>query len=273
VKCDEHKPICNQCLKRSRECTYPLSSHKDPSSSGKALGGDKETIESRRHNNDSASALNFDLLDVDDRTQQVVVKFSPRGSSTTTSSINLFQSDQQILIDSRRAPINITESPYIPLSSMLPSNSAICPSEEFVRPSTNTMSTRATLQISTIPKSIQDSFVQFFINFHQRNVNEFHYFVYYDYHKFCTRTLMLMIERPNALRDAVVAFSALIYSMKIDRSARVLALLYYTSALQQLRVLLDQVTLNVDQFYMALATALQLASFDVFILSIKCADS
>jgi hypothetical protein len=34
---------------------------------------------------------------------------------------------------------------------------------------------------------------------------------------------MLMIERPNALRDAVVAFSALIYSMKIDRSARVLA--------------------------------------------------
>ena len=72
---------------------------------------------------------------------------------------------------------------------------------------------------------------------------------------------MVMIEQSNALRDAVVAFSALIYSMKIDRSARVLAFLYYTSALQQLRVLLDQVTLNVDECHMALATAVTIGFF------------
>ena len=83
---------------------------------------------------------------------------------------------------------------------------------------------------------------------------------------------MIMIEQPNALRDAVVAFSALVYSMEIDRSARVVAFLYYTSALQQLRVLLDQVTLNIDECHMALATALQLASFDVFTISINHAD-
>ena len=84
---------------------------------------------------------------------------------------------------------------------------------------------------------------------------------------------MAMIQQPSALRDAVVAFSALIYSMKIDRSARVLAFLYYTSALQQLRVLLDQVTLSVDECHMAIATALQLASFDVFTVSMKGANS
>ena len=84
---------------------------------------------------------------------------------------------------------------------------------------------------------------------------------------------MVMIEQSNALRDAVVAFSALIYSMKIDRSTRVLAFWCYTSAIQQLRVLLNRVTLSVDECHMALATALQLASFDVFTISIKSADS
>ena len=78
-----------------------------------------------------------------------------------------------------------------------------------------------------------------------------------------------MVEQSNALCDAVVAFSALVYSMKIDHSARVQAFLYYTSALQQLRVLLDQTIMNVDEYHIAIATALQLASFDVFIISIK----
>jgi hypothetical protein len=189
------------------------------------------------------------------------MKFSPRGSSTATSPLDFFQFDEQILIDSSGARVNITESPYFPSNSMLyPSLSAIRPSYfcEGVVPSTRA------IQLPTIPKSVRDCFVQFFIDFHQGNVNEFHYFCYYDYRRFFTRTLMVMIEQPSALRDAVVAFSALIYSIKTDRSARVLAFLYYASALQQLRVLLDQVTLNIDECHMAVATTLHLASFDVF---------
>ena len=72
-----------------------------------------------------------------------------------------------------------------------------------------------------------------------------------------------MIEHSDALRNAVVAFSALIYSVKIDRSTRVLAFSYYALALQQLRILLDQITMNVDECHMSMATALQLACFDV----------
>ena len=256
--------MCNECLKKSRECTYPPSSHRDKSSSGKVLGGVEGTTENRQQSNDSESVLDFDLVDIDDRTQKVIMKFSTQGSSTTTSSIDLFQSDQQMLIDSSRAPV-ITESLYIPPNPILPSISAIHPSYSYqgiVRSSTHTLSARA-IQIPTIPKSIRECYTQFFINFHQGNINEFHYFCFYDYHKFCTTTLLVMTEQPNALRDAVVAFSALIYSTKIDRSVKVLAFLYYTSALQKLRVLLDRIPLSVDECHMALATVLQLASFDV----------
>jgi hypothetical protein len=40
------------------------------------------------------------------------------------------------------------------------------------------------------------------------------------------------------------------------------------SALQQLRVLLNQTIMNVDEYCMPIATALRLASFDVFTISI-----
>jgi len=253
-------------LKGSRECTYPPSPQKDNSYAGKILVGVKETLENRQHSNGSESMLNFDVLNVVDRSQKVVMKVLAQGSSATTSSVNLFRSNQQMLIDPLRTPANGTKYFYNPPSSLIPlSVSGIRPRHFLVQSSANARA----IQIPTIPKSIRDRFIQFFLNFHQENINEFHYFCYYDYQKFCTRTLMVMVDQSNALRDAVVAFSALIYSIKIDRSARVQAFLYYTSALKQLRALLDQVTLNVDECHMAIATALQLASFDVFTISIK----
>jgi hypothetical protein len=214
----------------------------------------------------------FDVLKDDDRTQKMVGHFAARGSSGTTALVKLLQPYQQTPIGSPKASSNITEFLYNPPSSMLPFSIRPSHLSEQFESSANVLSTRA-IQISTIPKSIRHIIIQFFITFHQGNVNEFHYFCYHDYHKFCTTTLMVMIERADVLRDAVVAFSALVYSMKVDKSARVLAFMYYTSAVQQLRVLLDQITLNVDECHMAIATALQLASFDVFPISLKCADS
>ena len=123
------------------------------------------------------------------------------------------------------------------------------------------------IQIPTVLRSTRDYPVQFFLSFHQENINEFHYFCYHDYRKFCTTTLMTMVQQSDALLNAVVAFSALIYSIKIDRSARVQAFSYYALALQQLRILLDQITMNVDEYHMTIATALQLACFDVIALS------
>lgn len=260
MKCDELKPICRECSKGSRGCTYPPENEKRVSRKG--LGGVNEAIENRLNNNDSKKVSDSDGLNADDTTQKVIVKFSARGSSATTSANEFVQPYQQILVDSPRAPGSITEFLYNPPSSIHQSYFFDAQS------STNVLSTRA-LQIPTIPKSIRDDFIQFFISFHQVNINEFHYFCYHDYHKFCTRTLIAMIEQPNPLRDAVVAFSAMIYSMKVDRSTRVLAFRYYTSAVQRLQVLLDQITLSVDECHIAIATALQLASFDVFAVPLK----
>src|SRR5208282_3925324 len=114
VKCDERKPICSGCLKGSRECSYPPSPQTmDKGAVGNTLG---VVEENRRH--DAERALNGDDLNIDNRTQNVIVKFSSRNSSASTSSLNLFQYDQQMFIDSSRAPSDITESLYNPPNSM-----------------------------------------------------------------------------------------------------------------------------------------------------------
>ena len=113
------------------------------------------------------------------------------------------------------------------------------------------------------PKSVRSDSVQFFLAFHRETITEAHYFRYYDFHKLCTRTLLVMAERSDALRHAVVAFSALIYSMRIDRTAREQAFLYYAMSIQQLRLLLSEATLDEEATHMTIATALQLSSFDV----------
>lgn len=90
--------------------------------------------------------------------------------------------------------------------------------------------------------------------------------MYFDYRKLCTMTLLAMAEVSDTLRHAVVAFSALIYSMKVDRAAREQAFLYYAIALKQLRSLLDKSPMTVEERHIAIATALQLSAFDVRII-------
>lgn len=118
--------------------------------------------------------------------------------------------------------------------------------------------------IPQAPRSTRNQNVKFFLNFHRETITGFHYFRYDNYQKRCTRTLLAMAERSDALRYAVVAFSALIYSMNVDRTAREQAFLYYAMSLQQLRVLLDDRPMNTEENHTAIATALQLSAFDVY---------
>ena len=268
MECTERKPVCDKCLKGSRECTYPSSSQKNKSSAKKIVDGVKEVTANPAHSNGGFEyPLNVDMLNIDDRSQKTIVKFSDHNSS-----VNLLQFDHQMLIDSLRASDDVTESLHCSPNSLFTFTiSGIHSCQGVFQSPTDTRLTRV-IQIPTIPKSTSPRFTQFFLHFHRANINEFHCFCYHDYHKFCTTTLMAMTEQSNALQHAVVAFSALVYSLK-DHSARVQAFLYYTSALQQLRVWLDQTIMNVDECHMAIATALQLASFDVFTISITIADS
>ena len=91
---------------------------------------------------------------------------------------------------------------------------------------------------------------------------------YFDYVTMRKTTLLALSEDYDALRHAVVAFSALIYSMKVNSVATRPALLYYTIALKQLRADLEKMPTAVSDCHAAIATALQLAAFDVISISL-----
>ena len=72
-----------------------------------------------------------------------------------------------------------------------------------------------------------------------------------------------MAEQCDALRYAMIAFSAVIYSIaNIDLSARERAFVYYAQSLQKLRLLLGT-GLTGSEHQSAIATVLQLGTFDV----------
>jgi len=108
--------------------------------------------------------------------------------------------------------------------------------------------------------------VRFFLKYHQEAISVYHYLSYYDYTELHSKTLFAIAEHCDALRHGIVAFSALIYSVKVDSSAREEAFLYYGVSLQQFRLLLEQFSTEVEG-QAAVATALQLATFDVSSLS------
>ena len=70
-----------------------------------------------------------------------------------------------------------------------------------------------------------------------------------------------MAEDSLALQYAMVAFAALVYSVKVHRPAEQVAFQYYTLAIKELQILLNDLVREKGE--MAIATALQLASFDV----------
>ena len=113
------------------------------------------------------------------------------------------------------------------------------------------------------PKSTREPSVEFYLFFHRQTIMEGHYFLCFDYNKFITTTLLAMAEESDALRHAVAGFSALIYSIKVDRTAREDAFENYAVSLKRLRIVLDQLFMTAAERQAATATALQLASFDV----------
>ena len=108
-----------------------------------------------------------------------------------------------------------------------------------------------------------------YLQFHRERIIAAHYFWHYDYHEFCTKTILKLAENSVTLHHAVVAFSALIYSVKFYYPpARDYALAYYHWALKSFQILLPEIATGTqEQYSTALATALQLASFDVTSLS------
>lgn len=105
--------------------------------------------------------------------------------------------------------------------------------------------------------------LQFFIKYHQEKIIPAQYFRYCDYSNFFTKTLLAMAENSEVLRTAVVTFSVLVFSVKGHQRVRPLAFYFYSKAIQGLYSILGEAEQDTFTFYTAVATALELASFDV----------
>lgn len=104
----------------------------------------------------------------------------------------------------------------------------------------------------------------FFLQYHRETITANHYFCYYDYKQRFTHMLFSMAEQCDALRFAMIAFSAVIYSIaNLDVSARERAFVYYAKSLQGLQGLLEQFPTGYEEHQAAIATVLQLGTFDV----------
>jgi hypothetical protein len=244
-----------------------------------------EKSDSKAHLSDSESSLNLELSDdeYEDGSQpKVLVRFASASSSNSVSSdyasdyLNSLQFDQPSPIE----PIGISIDSAEPLSPLFdpstqtyrlslsePSPTICC--ESLVVPCTPRSLSSKPSRVLRPPKSSRKPEVEMFLAFHRASVTESHYFLYFDYRKLCTQTLLAMAEQSEALRNSVVAFSALIYSIKVDPNARQQALSYYAIALKELRELLNRLPLNSGECHAAIATALQLASFDVHLFHLK----
>jgi hypothetical protein len=115
--------------------------------------------------------------------------------------------------------------------------------------------------VSRSPWSTRPETMEFFLRFHAERITSAHYIVWFDYYELHTKHLHSMAESCNALRYALVAFSALVYSTKHRLPGNEIALFYYTMAMKELQLLLNDLA-DADS-EVALATALQLSTFDV----------
>jgi hypothetical protein len=118
------------------------------------------------------------------------------------------------------------------------------------------------------PASPQEKAIQFFLNYHRHAISECHYLCFFDHQKLCSKLLMSMSMDSQVLQYAMVAFSMLIFSTKgVDSTetnrVREYSFIYYHKALQSLHTLLNKSPMDYKECQIAVASALQLASFDV----------
>lgn len=122
---------------------------------------------------------------------------------------------------------------------------------------------KSVAHIPKSPKSTHHPQLLFFLKYHHETINHSHYCLFYDYHQLCTKSLLAIAEHYNPLRYAIVAFSALVYSVRTNVT-REKAFYYYALVLQKMRLRLGTPPTDIDEYQGMVATILQLSTFDVF---------
>ena len=119
------------------------------------------------------------------------------------------------------------------------------------------------VSIPRSPKSTRYYTIDYYLNYHREAINEYHYYSYYDYGRLFTKGLFAMAQQSDALQFGMAAMSALIYYHRLDTQVKPVAFGLYSLALRELQELLDKNSLNMAESQIAMASAMQLSTFDV----------
>lgn len=119
------------------------------------------------------------------------------------------------------------------------------------------------VHIPRTPTPPSHSTVTWYLTYHRRTVNSWQYYTYYDYNQLHTKVLFAMAEGCEALKFGMAAFSALLYSIRYDPAVKTFAFWFYSRALQEMAMLIKKPYLDAVDTQMAIASAMQLSTFDV----------
>lgn len=114
------------------------------------------------------------------------------------------------------------------------------------------------------PNSTQHYTIEYYLSYHREAINEYHYYSYYDYEQLFTRGLFTMAEQSTALQFGMAAMSALVFSLRIDINVKPVAFLLYSLALRELQEIVDKNSIDIAESQIAVASAMQLSTFDVY---------
>jgi len=132
----------------------------------------------------------------------------------------ILQLDQQMVIDSLSPPPCSIEPLFTPpVTFAFSSISGLTPTRysqslQIGSPAQPISTSMLGFPKTDSPRSNRTQAVQFFLNYHRHTITEAHYFRWYDFPKFCTKLIFLIAEESSALQHSLVAFSALIYSIR-----------------------------------------------------------
>ena len=113
------------------------------------------------------------------------------------------------------------------------------------------------------PRSNRHTLVQYYLTYHCETINEYHYYSYYDYGRLFTKGLFAMAEKSEALQLGMAAMAALIFSQRLDAGVKPVSFALYSLALKELQLMLNQPFLDDLETQIAIASAMQLSTFDV----------
>jgi hypothetical protein len=245
-----------RCQKRSLDCTYPKSPRDKPpkivlqDSSSESISefefDDSENVPETSPKSETSP----EHCDAPSEDSEIVIVRTP-GAEQVEFGTESFEFGRE-QFDLGTVPLEFIETEPFDVFSF-----------GILSPEITPMSFETTL-IPRSPSSTRHPTTEFYLAYHRQCINGYYYYSYYDYGQLFTKGLLAMAEQSNALYFGLIAFSALIYALRIDPTARHAAYGFYTLTVQELRLLLDQ---PMDRVECQIATvcAMQLSSFDVIL--------